>query len=124
MSNEKLQKKIDKRETFYVSITGLTLNKPWYIFNFIRRAVPSFNQSKAAKGNLMTSAKNIKGIRHTLTVWESKKAMQAYIYTGAHLKAIQIFKKFFKGRTYGYESSTVPSWDEVVQIYWEKGRKY
>ena len=119
-----LQRRISTGQTFYVSITGLRLKRFWYFFAFFRFAIPSFRNSQGAKGNLYSAVKNINGVRHTLTAWESKKAMQQFIYNGVHLEAIKAFKKYFIGKTYGYETNSLPSWGEVHQIWNEKGIKY
>ena len=121
---DELQRRISTGQTFYVSITGLRLKRFWYIFAFFRFAIPSFRNSQGAKGNLYSAVKNINGVRHTLTAWESKKAMQRFIYSGIHLKAIKAFKKYFTGKTYGYDANALPSWEEVHQIWNEKGNKY
>lgn len=108
----------------YVSITGLRLKRPWHVFRFWRHAVAAMRQAQRAPGNLQASAKTIAGVRHTLTVWESKAAMRAFLYSGAHKKAIRAFPAIATGKTFGFEGDRVPNWDEVHRLWQERGRDY
>ena len=107
--NAKIEEKIAAGETFYVSITGLELKNWWSVIGFWRYAIPSFRQAQMAEGNLYTGVNNIDGVRHTLTVWESKKAMLAFVWSGVHKKAIGKFDRIATGKTLGYEASSVPN---------------
>ena len=81
-------------------------------------------QADKAPGILHSSVMTINGIQHTLTAWESKAAMQRYIYSGAHLKAIRSFKKIATGKTFGYDSNRLPDWSEVHQLWKDHGKDY
>ncbi len=35
---------------------------------------------------------------------------------GVHLKAMKSFHKIATGRTFGYESETIPSWEEAYSL--------
>ena len=109
---------------FYVSITGLKPNGFLSLILFWRHAVPSKIQAERAPGNLYLAIKTINGIHHTLTAWESKEAMRQYIYSGPHRLAIKVFRKIATGRTFGYDSKALPSWEEVHEIWKAKGRDY
>jgi hypothetical protein len=50
--------------------------------------------------------------------------MQAFIYSGAHKKAIAAFRKIASGKTLGFESEVIPSWEEVRAMWEEQGRNY
>jgi hypothetical protein len=50
--------------------------------------------------------------------------MLAFMRTGPHLKAMKAFSKIATGRTYGYESDTIPTWEEAFATLEEKGRWY
>ncbi len=111
-------------KTVYVSITGLTLKKPWHIFRFYWHAVPSLGQARRAKGNIRTEVRTINGVHHTLTVWENEAAMSAFLYRGAHRRAIKAFGKIATGKTFGFATDRVPSWDDVHGLWLERGRDY
>ena len=81
-------------------------------------------QVAKARGMLQSDVREINGIQHTITVWESKRHMKEFLYTGAHAAAIKSFREIATGKTFGYESKTVPSWDEVHQLWLVKGRDY
>lgn len=115
---------LESHDKVFISITGLELKRPWYIFHFFRHAVPSMTQAQKADGNLFTSVLTIHGVRHTLTAWTSKRAMSKFLYAGAHGKAIAIFDKIATGKTYGYESDHVPSWEEARTIYDQHAKDY
>ena len=53
--------------------------------------------------------------------WESREIMLKYLRSGAHLKAMKAFKQIATGPTYGYESESIPSWDEAYALLTEKG---
>lgn len=108
----------------HISITGL---KPKGILSYIKfwmLAIPTFRQAQTAAGNKHHSVKNIQGYQCTLTAWENKDAMLAFMRSGPHLKAMKAFHKIATGRTYGYESEAIPSWEEAYKLLEEKGRWY
>ncbi len=107
----------------YVSITGLKLNKAYHTPRFWYHAVRSMIQAKAASGNISAEARTINGIHHTMTVWESKDAMRAYLVAGAHLKAMKSFKAMATGKVLGFEADRAPPWDEVHALWQAKGRE-
>jgi hypothetical protein len=108
----------------HISITGL---KPKGLYGFIKfwmLAIPSFGEAKSAKGNLFSEVKKIKGFNCTLSAWESREAMLVFMKNGVHLKAMKSFHSIATGRTYGYESDTIPSWDEAYTLLETKGKNY
>jgi hypothetical protein len=108
---------------FYVSITGLKPKGIYGFIQFLRHAVPSKIQAESAPGILFVGVKKIHGIQHTLTAWESEAHMKKYIYRGPHRLAIKVFRKIASGKTFGFVSKTLPSWDEVHELWKEKGRE-
>ncbi len=108
----------------YISITGLKLKTSFKIFLFLRHAIPSFMQSKKSTGNISSDTKTKDGIRYTLSVWDSKEAMLAFKNSGAHKMAMKAFPRIATGKTFGYESDTVPDWDEAMALLEEKGIFY
>ena len=110
--------------TVYVSITGLKLKNSMSILTFFRHAIPSMNQAKKADGNISAEAKKINGVYHTLSVWETEEKMREFIYSGAHLKAIQKFPKFATGKTFGYTTNSLPSWNDVHSLWLDYSIEY
>ena len=108
----------------YVSITGL---KPKGFIGYIKfwtLAIPSFRQAQTAMGNLHCEVKKINGYQCTLTAWESRDAMLAFMRVGPHLKAMKAFNKIATGKTYGYETDTLPDWEAAFIILQEEGKVY
>ena len=108
----------------YISITGLKPKGIRGFFLFWRYAVPSFRQAQNAKGNLFCEVKNINGYQCTLTAWENRDIMLAFMKSGVHLKAMKSFRKIATGKTYGYESANVPSWSEAFDLLQSSGKEY
>jgi hypothetical protein len=44
--------------------------------------------------------------------------------SGVHLKAMQAFHKIATGRTYGFESESIPTWTEAFDLLQDKGKDY
>jgi len=122
--SDMLQQHLDAGNTVWVSITGLQFKRPWNIVPFLWHAIPSKMQADQSPGILKSEVKNIDGVRHTLTVWKSQQDMIAFAYSGRHQKAIAAFMRFFTGKTYGYETTDVPDWEQARKIWEEKGREY
>ncbi|MGH1420126.1 MAG: hypothetical protein ACRBCJ_14820 [Hyphomicrobiaceae bacterium] len=112
--------------TVYVSVTGLILQKPWHIFRFFWHAIRSARQAQKADGIISVKFRNINGVRHTLTVWESERAMQAFLYSGAHRDAIKAFPEIAdrESKTCGFETTTIPDWTAAHKIWQDKGKEY
>ena len=110
-------------ETVYVSITGLRIRSVWHLPTFWRHAVASMAQAQKANGCLGASAKTINGVHHTRSIWQSRDHMLAYLRTGAHLNAMKVFHRIASGKTLGFESTSIPDWDEVRRLWEEQGRE-
>jgi len=107
---------------YYISVTGLRLKSLWYYPMFLKYALPSVRQAKAAQGNVETRTTVRQGVQHTLTAWDDKNSMLRYMRTGAHAKAMKVSNEMsVPGGTkvYGYESDVIPSWNEALDL-WEK----
>ncbi len=109
---------------FYVSITGLKPKSFWATFLFWRHAIPSKVQADSAPGILFSGVKKINKIQHTLTAWQSQEHMRAYIRSGAHLEAMKAFRKIATGKTFGFETDRIPSWEEVHELWQKNGKDY
>ena len=107
-----------------VSVTGLK-TKGWLAFvRFWLLAIPAFRQAKTARGNLFCETRHIAGVSHTLTVWKDRKSMKHFVLTGAHKKAMGHFAKIANGATVTYEADEVPTWQEALAQWHEKGEWY
>lgn len=108
----------------HISITGLKPKGFFAKLRFWRFAIPSFSQAKQAKGNLFCQVKQINGYQCTLTAWESRDVMLQFMRSGIHLEAMKSFHKIATGKTYGFESEVIPSWEEAFTLLQEKGKNY
>jgi hypothetical protein len=107
---------------YYISLTGLHIKSAIHYPKFIYYAVSSMTQAKSAPANISADAKYVNDIHHTLTVWESRKDMTKFLVSGAHAKAMKVIGDISDANSvYGYESDTIPTWDEAVAILKEKG---
>ena len=106
----------------YISITGLKLKHPRHAPRFWWHAIRSMIQARAASGNISAETRTINGIHHTVSVWKSKEAMQAYLAAGAHLKAMRSFKSIATGKVLSFEAEHAPHWNEVHELWQTKGR--
>ena len=82
------------------------------------------SQAKRADGIISADARTINGVHHTLTVWESETAMRRFLYRAAHRKAIKAFPEFASGKTFGFLTNEPPGWDQVHEIWTNRGREY
>jgi len=121
---EAVQSALKKNGTIYISITGLKVRSFWRYLMFFRHAIPCKTQALRSPGILHVAIKRINGIEHTLTIWESRRHMQNFVWSGAHKHAVAAFRKIATGKTIGYEGTSVPTWDEVHSIWNEKGVEY
>lgn len=79
-------------------------------------------QANAAPGLISAHARKIKGVHHTVTLWDNEAAMRAYLVTGAHLGAMKAFHRLATGRTVVFPCETPPTWEQVPEIWASKGR--
>lgn len=109
--------------SLYVSITGLTLRSPWHGPRFWWHATRAMAEAQRHPGCRSASARTIRGVHHTLTVWESREAMRSYLTAPRHLAAMRIFDRTATGKTCGYETETPPDWSEARDIWEREGRE-
>ena len=105
----------------YISITGFRAKSLFHIPFFIWHAIRSMGQAQKDPACLRASAKVIKGVAHTVTVWESRNDMVAYMRSGAHRDAMRAFPKIGTGYGFGFEGNEAPPWNEVHHLWLEKG---
>merc|ERR1712013_427384 len=76
-----------------------------------------------AEGNVSVDGTFFDGNLHTLSVWEDKQAMTKFFRSGAHARAMKITGSVAEStKIYGYETDRIPSWEEALKIWNEKGR--
>ena len=106
----------------YVSITGLTLKSALFGPVFWWHAVRSMRQAQQASGIISADARQIDGVHHTLSVWESEAAMRRHLTSGAHLAAMQAFRKIATGKIIGFLAEAAPPWNDVHAIWLTRAR--
>ncbi len=107
----------------YVSVTGLRLNRAWYAPLFWRYAIPSMIDAQGAPGNIMATQKHINGVHHTLSAWETRADMLAYLRSTRHARAMRRFSRIATGRVHGFEADEVPNWNTALAHYHVHGRE-
>ena len=108
----------------YISLTGLKPKGFVAYFRFWLLAIPSFRQAHTAPGILHSQVKKVKEYQCTITAWESRELMLNFMRSGAHLKAMKAFHQIATGPTYGYESESIPSWEQAYALLMEKGKMH
>jgi hypothetical protein len=108
----------------YISITGLKPKGILGFFKFWQLAIPSFRQAQTAKGNLFCEVKRINGYQCTLTAWNDRNTMLEFMRSGIHLKAMKSFHKIATGKTYGFESESIPNWSDAFELLETNGKQY
>ena len=108
----------------YISITGLKPKNFFSFFRFWTLAIPSFRQAQKASGNTFAAVKKINGYQCTLSAWNTREDMLNYIRSGVHLKAMKSFSKIATGKTFGFESNSIPNWEEAFDLLTKNGRNH
>ncbi len=108
----------------YVSITGLRLKAPYHAVRFWYHALRSMAQAQQAPGCRSVDARQIDGVNHTLSMWDDQAAMRRFLVSGPHLAAMKAFRSIATGRTYGYETSILPGWDEARALLLANAREH
>jgi hypothetical protein len=110
------------KTSVYVSITGLKVKSFFTSFIFWRHAIPSKVQAEKSTGLVFLDVKRVGSYHFTLSAWENREAMIAYRNSGAHLAAMNAFRNIATGRIYGYEASSIPTWDEALGLWDDNAR--
>jgi len=55
-------------------------------------------------------------------LWKSKEHMLGYLTSPAHLKAMKNLSKIGSGKVYGYETNSIPSWEDAFTELDKNGR--
>jgi hypothetical protein len=103
----------------YVSVTGLKTKNLYASMKFWLLTIPAFKAAQKAAGILLCETNGRNGYQHTLTVWETKTHMLAYVRSPKHMKAMRAFPSIAIGRLLSYESDVIPTWDEAL-LKWDQ----
>lgn len=114
--------KPQKPDNFYISITGLVLKKPRYVYKFWWYALGAMLQARQAPGNWGAYAKKMNNVYHTVSLWTDHNTMRQYLTRGAHLRAMVVFPHIATGKVFGYTGTSLPDWPTIHQVWHEKGR--
>ena len=108
----------------YISVTGIKPKGITGWLYFLLYNIPASKASKDHDGLLASEFSSRNGYLHTFTVWESKTHMVAYRSSPAHLKAMKNLSKIGSGKIHGYETDTMPSWEDAYNEWGEKAREH
>jgi hypothetical protein len=107
----------------FVSITGLRVNKFYHYLKFFWLAVRAMEQARQSSGLIRVEARTINGVHHTMSIWDNESSMRKFLVTGAHLKAMQVFKQIATGKTVGFMTAKPPEWSQVHNIWMHDGQE-
>ena len=105
----------------YISITGFRAKSIFHVPVFVWHALRSMAQAQRDPSCRFASAKLINGVAHTVTVWDSRPSMVAFMTKGAHRKAMRAFSRIGTGYGFGYDGDNAPPWDKVHKLWLDKG---
>ncbi|MEL7098329.1 MAG: hypothetical protein AAGM84_05815 [Pseudomonadota bacterium] len=106
----------------YISVTGLRLNTVLSLPVFWRYTLPAMVAARRAPGNLSADARKVGAVHHTLSTWESRAHMRAYLRSPSHARAMPRFAKIATGRVVGWDAAARPEWDEALHRLATQGR--
>jgi hypothetical protein len=112
----------ESKTPVYVSITALKVKNIFTSLFFWRHAIPSKAQAEKSNGLVFLDLKRVDQYHFTLSVWENREVMIAYRNSGAHLGALKAFPKIATGQIYGYETNSIPTWEEALRLWDENAR--
>jgi hypothetical protein len=105
----------------YVSITGFRAKSVFHVPVFVWHALRSMAQAQRDPSCRFASARLIKGVAHTVTVWDSRLSMLAFMTAGDHRKAMRAFSSIGTGYGFGYDGDDTPHWNKVHQLWLDQG---
>lgn len=106
----------------YVSVTGLKTKSFFSSIRFWYLTIPAFRAAQKSEGIIFCENKSLNGYHHTLTVWKSKSYMLEYFNSPIHLKNMKAFSSIATGKVLGYESESIPIWDDALKEWNLNGR--
>ena len=120
---------------YAITITGIQLKNIFCYPAFYWHAIAALNAAQNSPGNIHAStnqynlpndAGQIRDTLMTLTVWEDRASTLRYVYKSpAHIAAMKQVKNLSNySKTYHFESSTIPTWEEAKDIWLSNGKEY
>jgi hypothetical protein len=110
----------------FVSVTRLRIRSIFFMPGFILRAIPSQRQAQRSAGFLQGSLlRDHSWTFWTMTVWESRESVLAFMTSGAHKAAMpRLLHWCDEASVVHWEqaSSDLPSWEEADQRMRSQGR--
>ena len=70
----------------------------------------------------MAAARTVRGVHHTLSAWNSRDDMLAYLRSRNHARAMRRFSGIATGRVCGFEAEEAPTWAQALARYERDGR--
>lgn len=80
--------------------------------------------ARSSNGNISAGARTIKGVHHTLSVWQSRDAMVQFIHGRVHARAIKAFPDIAMGKTLGFYADAAPDWESAVARWHAEAKTY
>jgi hypothetical protein len=125
----------DKTMLYAITITGMQLKNVLCYPKFYWYAVPALQAAQSASGNIHASTNSyhlpnesgqLKDTLMTLTVWDCRKSTMKYVtQSPAHVACMKQMKNLGSySRTYHYEGSTIPTWDEAKELWLKHAQEY
>lgn len=106
----------------HLSLTGLRVRRFWLTPVFWWYATPAFRTAERAPGALAVDAWSADGTHHTMSLWESKAAMHAYLADPVHRRAARAFPRIATGKTLGLPADELPSRAAAQDMLAREGR--
>jgi len=106
----------------YVSVTGLKSKGLIGRLRFWVLTIPAFRAARKASGIILCETRTCNGYNHTLTVWKTKEKMRLYRSSPVHRKAMREFSSIATGKVLGFESDSIPTWDEALKQFASNAR--
>lgn len=109
---------------YYVSVTGL-LVKNWLAApKFIYISSRAYHAALKAEGNVYSTTFSKDGVQHTITVWESKAAMQKFMRGEAHMTCMKNLSAVSSyAKAHGFFADEMPPAEEAIKKWKFEGRR-
>ena len=134
-ASEQPQQQSTSPKMYAITITGIQLKNIFCYPPFYWYAIAAKNAAQNAPGNIHVSTNQCnmpngngqsRDTLMTLTVWEDRTSTLQYVYKSpahiAAMKQVQNLSDYTK--TYHYESTTIPTWEEAKTIWLTHGKEY
>lgn len=121
--------------TYSITITGMQLKNIFCYPKFFWYASAALSAAQKAPGNIHASTNQynlpndqneIRDTLMTLTVWEDRKSTLNYVFKSpAHVAAMKQMKHLGSySKTYHYESTTIPTWEDAKELWLQHSKDY